>query len=194
MTPMEEAERELRAALDSGDIERIVQAERKVDQLDVHPEPVPMLAAALWYAEHGLRVFPLSPGSKIPFKGTRGCLDATDDPGQLREWWEATPDANVGVATGHLVDVVDIDGYTGQVSRSDHWQAFERLAVLGIVSTPRDGGVHLYVPASGRGNKTGLYDNVDYRGIGGYVVGPPSRTDVGAYAWLTPLDVNELAE
>lgn len=195
MTSMEDAERELREALDEGDVERIRAAERAVNEVEERERrPIaPLLSAALWYAEQGLRVFPLSPGSKIPFKGTRGCLDATDDTARVQEWWTTTPEANIGLATGHQVDVVDIDGYAGQVARSEHWEAFEQLTVLGIVSTPRDGGVHLYVPASGRGNKASLFDHVDYRGVGGYVVAPPSRTDVGTYGWLTPLDLEGAA-
>lgn len=194
MTPMEDAERELRAALDEGNPERIASAERAVDQLDIHPKPVPLLAAALWYAEQGLRIFPLSPASKIPFKGTRGCLDATTDAAVLREWWDRHPDANVGLATGHLVDVVDIDGLEGQVSRAEHADAFDALTVLGTVSTPRPGGMHLYVPGTDRQNKANLFHRVDYRATGGYVVAPPSRTEIGTYDWLRPLDVASLAE
>lgn len=192
---LDDAERDLRAALGTGERDLITAAATRVDQLDTPRAPVSLHAAALWYAEQGLRVFPLSPGSKIPFKGSRGCLDATSDPAQVDRWWTATPEANIGIATGHLVDVVDIDGAAGQRSRCEHWDdIFARIEddAIGRVLTPRPGGMHLVVPATGDGNATNIVPHVDYRGVGGYVVAPPSRTDVGSYRWLGALDVTRL--
>lgn len=187
MTDLDELEAALHAALALGDAER---AEAIGHDIDAIPQPatVPVLSAALWYAQQELHVFPLSPGSKIPHKGTRGCLDATSDEATIRAWWDRWPESNVGIATGHLVDVVDIDGYAGQASRAHNWQMFASLTVVGTVLTPRPGGMHLYVPANPNvGNGAGLLPAVDYRGRGGYVVAPPSSTDVGTYRWLRPL-------
>lgn len=192
MTPytLDDAEHALRTALDGGDYQQITTAAAAVDRLDT-PNPLPSLAAsALWYAEQGLKVFPLQPGTKIPYKGSSGCLDASTNPDVVRGWWTDSPDANIGLATGDLVDVFDFDGLTGQTSRAHNWELFEQLNVLGVVSTPRAGGMHLYVPAAGRGNKAGLLPGVDYRGRGGYVVAPPSRrADGGIYQWTRPLDL-----
>lgn len=197
MTPytLDHAEADLRTALTFGTPEEIDHYAHLVDELEqATPRvPAPMAAAALWYAEQDLRVFPLQPGSKIPFKGTRGCNDATTDVDTIRAWWDANPDANIGLATGHLVDVVDIDGLTGQQSRVQNWAMFDALTVLGKVTTPRPGGMHLYVPATDLGNKAGLLPGVDYRSVGGYVVAPPSRTEQGAYRFLTPLDAAAMA-
>ena len=194
------------AALDAGDYDTL---QRIADDLDGHPKPRPLLhQSALWYAEQGQPVFPLAPGTKIPFKGSRGCLDATTDANQINAWWLATPDANIGLATGHLVDVVDIDGTNGQRSRLAHWcsQCKDDTAIcdhagpgtwfvtierahIGKVRTPR--GMHIYVAAQGDGNKADVFGSrsgVDYRGVGGYVVAPPSRTPDGEYAWTVPID------
>jgi hypothetical protein len=185
-----DAEAELRTALDVGDPERIGPLAREVDQRTKAAASVPLHSAALWYAEQGLRILPLTPGTKIPFKGSNGCKDATTDTTQINAWWTKTPDANIGIATGHLVDVVDVDGPAGQKSRATHWEMFEALTVIGKVLTPRPGGMHLYVPAKpGIGNGANLLDKVDYRGDGGYVVAPPSVNEQGTYRWLTPLDV-----
>lgn len=185
-----DAEQELRAAYLDGTTDRITAAETLVDRLDVKTDPVPILAAALWYAEQGLPVFPLQPRSKIPHKGTRGCKDATCDPSAIRAWWEKWPDSNVAIATGHVVDVVDIDGPAGQASRCGSWAMFESLHVLAVVSTPRPGGMHLYVPRrDGISNGAGILPGIDYRGLGGYVVAPPSVTEVGRYAFVRPLDL-----
>lgn len=145
--------------------------------------------AALWYAEHGLRVFPLTPGSKIPLPGSHGFKDATTDPAIIKTWWRQTPDANIGIATGHLVEVIDIDGPAGQQSRIDNWdRIFGHVddACLGKVLTPRPGGMHIYMPATGRGNKQHIYPSIDFRGLGGYVVAPPSITPDGHYTWVAP--------
>ena len=91
--------------------------------------------AALHYAtQFGWRVFPLhsvdangcscgspactgtKPG-KHP-RTARGCLDATTDADQVRAWWTQWPDANVGVATGGGLVVIDIDPRHGEIGRA----------------------------------------------------------------------------
>jgi hypothetical protein len=168
----------------------------EAERIDALPptQAVPILAAALWYAGRGLHVFPLTPATKIPHKGTRGCKDATLDETMIRAWWDRWPDSNVAVATGHLVDVVDIDGAVGQKSRATNWRMFESLDVIGSVLTPRPGGMHLYVPANPAvGNGAALLPGIDYRGRGGYVVAPPSVTELGSYRWLRPLNTDGTA-
>lgn len=184
-----DVETDLRDAIDVGDHDIIEQLGAVLDSMDTGTRAAAScLAAALWYAEHGLLVFPIQPGLKLPYKGTRGFKDATTDPDVIRAWWERWPDSNVAIATGHLVDVVDIDGAIGQRSRCQAWGQFESLHVLATVSTPRAGGMHLYVPASGEGNKAGLLPGIDYRGLGGYVLAAPSATPDGSYRFLRPLD------
>jgi hypothetical protein len=144
---------------------------------DTPKAPPSMLASALWYATQGLRVFPLSPGRTIPFRGSDGCLGATSNADLIRDWWEQDPDSNIGLATGYKVDVVDIDGPAGQKSRVDHWaDIFEQVDSdkVAVVSTPRPGGMHIYVPANGQGNAAAILPGIDIRGAGGYVLAPPS--------------------
>lgn len=181
------ADRACQAAIESGDTS---EALRLVAPLDKHRPPAPLLGAALWYAEQGLPVFPLEPGGKRPLPGSRGCKDATTDPARIRAWWAGHPQRNVGLATGYLVDVIDIDGPAGVHS----WAQLEDLPpVLGVVSTPRPGGSHLYVEATGDGNAAAMWPGVDYRGRGGYVVAPPSRNAQGVpYHWRRPLAVSQL--
>lgn len=209
---LEQAEADLRTAIDDGDEAAVRALESVIDRLDQRPAPVGLLAAALWYAEQGLRVFPLQqhdavevdprtgeiePAPKRPYRGSRGFLDATTDAQTIRDWWCEKPESNIGIATGHLVDVIDIDGPVGVKS---YVQLLDDLPpVLGKVSTPRPGGTHLYVPAvPGRRNRAKLLPGIDYRGTGGYVVAPPSRVSVGdyhgTYTWRTPLDIAALKE
>lgn len=177
-----DAEQALRDAIDQGDPLAIGAAQARVDELE-NPSPVASLAAsALWYAEQGIPVFPLQPGRKQPYAGSHGLKDATTDADQIRGWWTTNPGANIGLATGHRFDVVDIDGPLGQKSRAAHWDdMFAQIDAdqLAKVLTPRPGGMHIYVPTQGDGNSTGIVPGVDYRGRGGYVLAPPSVITAG---------------
>lgn len=198
----EVVEQRLRDAINAGDTTIIDECMILLDRLDEAKPKPNLLASALWYASVGLHVFRLSPMSKIPFKGSKGFEDATTDEQQIRAWWGATPDANIGIATGHLVDIIDIDGPPGVIS----WAKLKNTLppILGKVDTPRPGGTHLYIAASGRGNKAKIADGIDYRGLGGYVVAAPStltqsfdpdgsiKNHAGTYSWTTPLDVEAM--
>jgi hypothetical protein len=135
-------------------------------------------------------VFPLQPQSKLPYPRSRGCKDATGDAERISRWWDAAPSANVAIATGHVVDVIDIDGSAGVLSYA---RVDDLPDVIGKVSTPRAGGLHLYVRADGTyGNRARVADGIDYRGRGGYVVAPPSVNADGAhYRWITALELKE---
>src|SRR5215211_3109839 len=159
-------------AMAADDWATVAQLEPPLDAAQPPPNRASIIQSALWYTAQGLRVFPLQPGLKIPHNGTRGCLDATTDAKTIRSWWKRWPDSNLAIATGYIVDVIDIDGPVGVAS----WAVMDNLPpTLGTVSTPRHGGTHLYVAAvEGRGNKAAIAAGVDYRGMGGYVVAPPS--------------------
>lgn len=198
MTPynMDDAEAEARAAIDSGDLDRIAAATSTVDALD-KPKPAATLhQAALWYASLGIPVFPLQPGRKAPLGSCETCKDgkcpgpetcghdlchglkdATTDATRINQWWLKNPQRNIGIATGHAFDAVDVDGPEGQRSRATHWDAIfadiDRDCVAKVL-TPRPGGMHIYVPPTGDGNSTEIVSKVDYRGMGGYVLAPPS--------------------
>lgn len=219
---MEAAEELLRAAIEHDDRAQIDQWAALVDRLEAMQatKPIPTLGtAAIWYATLGLHVFPLGRRSKVPRKGSNGLHEATSDVGTVATWWAYDPHANVGVATGHLVDVVDIDGEAGERSwarliecdrcraaaeagavvdpagaRCEDCDTLDDYDVLGIVSTPTAGGRHLYLRArEGARNGASLVPKVDMRAAGGYVVAPPSVLPRGAYTWLRLLDVAALS-
>jgi Bifunctional DNA primase/polymerase, N-terminal len=158
-----------------------------------------LLLSALDYARRlRLRVLPLVPGAKIPLgggccRGTHrsGATSAGSDPEVVARWWREHPTANVGVATGHRVDVIDQDGPEGAVSWARIGRAGAWPAVLGVALTvrPEGGGVHRYVASTGDGNGAKVAPGIDYRGRGGYVVAPPSIIDGRRYAWARPLDL-----
>ncbi|HEU5377590.1 MAG TPA: bifunctional DNA primase/polymerase, partial [Ktedonobacteraceae bacterium] len=78
--------------------------------------------AAIAYAQAGIPVFPLVPGGKQPLV-PQGFYQATTDLERIARWWQAHPQANIGVACGAPSDwwVLDID------PRHGGWEALQRL-------------------------------------------------------------------
>jgi Bifunctional DNA primase/polymerase, N-terminal len=126
-------------------------------------------------------------GSLVP----HGVTDATTNRARILAWWTRHPQANIGLATGHLFDVLDVDGPTGA-------QAIRELAVphglhsLGPLVRTGGGGWHYYLVPTGHGNvQPRDLERVDWRGRGGYVVAPPSRHPSGhPYQWAAGRDLN----
>lgn len=152
--------------------------------------PQALHQAALWYATQNIAVFPCTPGGKRPATA-HGFKDATTDTDQINAWWKEIPAANIGIPTGATFDVFDIDGPEGVLAIGPFLDTDGFPPILGLALTPR--GRHYYVPATGRGNAANLFESVDYRGAGGYVVAPPSRTPAGTYWWSNPLNLTEVA-
>jgi hypothetical protein len=120
----------------------------------------------------------------------RGLKDATNDPEQIKRWWQRWPDANIGIATGAASGllVIDVD------PRHGGWQGLEELFKrTGEVFPPTvevitgsDGG-HFYfrMPDADIRNSTGkLGAGLDVRANGGYVVAAFSLHASGnRYRW-----------
>jgi hypothetical protein len=164
--------------------------------------------AALDYAARGFRVVPLH----FPIQHTHhgitvvhcscgdqacaavgkhpltphGLRDATTKRSQLEWHWRRWPHANIGLLTGEVADVLDVDGPAGSKAMRK-WAAEHHLDL--DAPTVRTGtGWHYYLRASGARNRIGLLEHVDWRGIGGYVVAPPSLHANGTrYRWVRPL-------
>jgi Bifunctional DNA primase/polymerase, N-terminal len=174
---------------------------RKLDAADAARaerlrQPDLLTESAAYLASRGLHVFPLSPGTKRPLPGQwtccggshrRGVLDALDHVGAARAWWRTHPTANIGLATGHVIDCIDQDGPEGARwwCRGRDWPA-----VIGVASTPRAGGVHRFVRAQGLPNGTRIAPGIDYRGKNGYIVAAPSVVNGKRYGWIIPLDLS----
>lgn len=162
-----------------------------------------MVDAALVYAQHGLRVFPLFEARD----GVCACLDgakcnragkhprvsdwpnvATCDETMIRAWWARNPHSGIAVATGagSGVVVIDLDGEIGSASFAALELEHGVLGVTPVTETARGG--HLWTAHPGRPVKTisGVLPGVDIRGDGGFVVMPPTRHKSGReYTWRT---------
>lgn len=147
--------------------------------------PLHLPGAAAAYASAGVAVFPCVPGGKRPFT-EHGFHDATTDLDQIGVWWRQHPEANIGIPTGHGIEVIDIDVHaTGTgfpVLRTLHQENV--IAGWDAVVRSPPGGLHLYYPSSSEREASswsrGLA-HVDFRGTGGYIIAPPSmiNTDHG---------------
>ena len=82
-------------------------------------------------------------------------------------------------------DVVDLDSEDAVDALEEARGGREPLRGP-LVATGK--GFHYYVQLAGIGNRAGILPGVDYRGRGGYVVGPPSEHPDGhRYRWVNPL-------
>ena len=162
-----------------------------------------MLTAALAYAARGWRVLPLhtprpgcgcsclSGGCASPGKHPRtrhGVHDATTDEETIRRWWTRWPDANIGVATGEGLLVLDVDPRNGgdaslaAVEEEHDW-------IRTLTARTGSGGLHLYLTGD-LPSRAGLLPGIDLKGRGGYIVAPPSRHACGGrYQWVAPEDL-----
>lgn len=133
---------------------------------------------ALWLAGRGLRVFPALAGMKRPaFAGWQAA--ATTDPDVIRSWFEGKySNANVGIATGGTLLVIDADGAVGKASL----EVIESVlgADLGLIVDTPSGGRHAYLTIpEGQWVPNGVkslkdYPGIDIRADGGLVIAPGS--------------------
>ena len=142
--------------------------------------------AAAELAAAGYHVHPLRPRAKVPATGS-GFKDATRDAGRIARWWDAMPDANIGIACGASgIVVLDIDSKAGADPR-EILAKFDRAGapVIGTGLAPEHSerypeslvgrrGVQVYfrgdMPSAARLTIAGC----EIKAAGGYVVAAPS--------------------
>jgi len=152
--------------------------------------------AAAGYMWLGFPVFACKPGGKAP-DTPHGFKDAiVAPPDRLRgiaSVWERGS-WNIGLPTGSVFDVLDVDVKDGKPGR----YSLRRLELAGLLTgavahaeTP-SGGLHLFFPASGARGGSLPAHGLDFKALGGYVVASPSGTlgvsdagevEVSSYRW-----------
>jgi putative DNA primase/helicase len=166
---------------------------------------LPVNELALQYADRGWSVEPMhtvtdgrcSCGSdQCDRKGkhprtSHGVKDATTDVGQIKEWWERWPAANIGIAAGRKsrILVIDIDPRNGGDETLK--KCVEELGELPATVTANTGGGgrHFFfryppflVKKDSQGKRFG--PGIDVLSKGSIVIVPPSRHASGnRYAW-----------
>lgn len=137
--------------------------------------------SAIRYAKKGFKVFPLAPQSKSKQVLKSWKEEATQDLSKIEQWWTQNPYYNIGLVTGGGLFVIDVDIKNNKNGFQSLQQHGKELPTTVKVKTP-SGGVHLYYRAEKQiSNKVNLYDGIDIRGEGGYVVAPPSMIGYQAY-------------
>jgi len=167
--------------------------------MDSSQEPALLVNAALAYGRRRWRVLPVhtirsdgrctcgrpacdSPGKHPKLKDWPKL--ATTEAAAIWRWWQWWPTANVGMATGSGLLVLDVDGDIGAESLAD----LERQYSL-LPDTPRSitggGGSHyLFTVEAVVANKVSLAPGIDIRGDDGLIVAPPSLHVRGRrYIW-----------
>lgn len=150
-------------------------------------------ACALAYARRGWPVFPLKPKDKTPLTND-GFKSAVPREGVTIQqahdlvlaWWSQWPDANIGIATGIAFDVLDIDGSEGRQALHEYLRSKDAAFYKHPGPVSRTGkGAHLLFTPTGFGNRAKLLGApLDFRGLGGYIVAPPSVHPLGhRYCW-----------
>jgi len=174
-----------------------------------------LLKAALGYAERGIPVFPchhpannwqLGRWSSLACSCQQlGCLhpgehplsqrwleEATTDAARIERWWLRRPEANIGLATGVMFDVLDVAGMAGQPDTFP-----QSITPAGPVARTGSGRWHYFVGPTGFGdvampsqNRAGLRSHLHWHGHGGYVLASPSRHPAGgATRWIRGIDL-----
>lgn len=143
-----------------------------------------MVDRALALAREGFKVFPVTARAKGPPLVKDWPHRATTDPEMIRQFWLATPEANIGIHCEGLL-VLDIDPKNGGEESYAKLDMVYGFPATMSVRTP-SGGRHLYfkLPEGHPGvpNSVGvLGPGLDIRSTGGYVLACGSVTGAGTY-------------
>jgi len=158
----------------------------------------PCRAAALFYAELGWSVLPVWARQKRPLIAWTALQDRRATLTEVRDWYRQWPDANVGVITGAVSNllVLDIDPGHGGNDSLAQWADRHGPLPETIAAATGGGGRHYYFahPGGELRNRVAIAPGIDLRGDGGMVVAPPSLHPSGRrYAWVEGHDPKTLA-
>jgi hypothetical protein len=159
-------------------------------------------SAAAEYAALGLPIFPLhyvrddgtcscgracSSVGKHPMTAN-GVKDASGEAAIVKAWWADQPLANIGLATGGNIYVVDLDGAAGMAAWEFMIQTLPYTPTRTVI-TGGGGRHHYFRPPHPdlRNTHWKIAEGIDTRGMGGYVLLPPSNHVSGSrYEWAEP--------
>jgi len=148
-----------------------------------------LLEQALKYAAAGWKLHPCKLDKTPYLKDWPG--RATDDPDQIREWWNKWPGASIGCATGEASGVWVLDA-----DLPDGPDEIEKMKLPPTLTQQTGGGGFQYFwKCNGteiRNSARKVGPGLDVRGSGGYVILSPSRHPSGRrYKWIVKMKTVE---
>ncbi len=152
------------------------------------PESRETARAAAEYLARGWSVLPLRPRDKRPLIAWEPLQNARPAAAEVAGWFERWPNANVGIVTGEISNliVLDVDPKHGGDSSLERLERQFGPVPATVEAATGGGGRHLYFAHPGGlvRNRAGIAQGIDLRGDGGYIVAPPStHPSGGRYAW-----------
>jgi putative DNA primase/helicase len=144
-----------------------------------------ILNSLFYYRRKGFSVIPIKTKGKTPIIEWKQFQEERATRKQIESWWRDYPNANIGIVTGAISDIVVIDCDSKTAAKAFEKTYPEAKSTLQVV-TGR--GKHFYFRwADGIRNNVAsrLGEGIDVRGEGGFVVAPPSIHETGKkYQWL----------
>ncbi len=139
-----------------------------------------LLDEALEYRKTGFSLIPVAK-DKRPLVKWEPYQKEIPSEEQIRAWWQAYPEANIGIITGEINDIVVLDCDNQETI---DWFEENYTGNTPCVQTPK--GRHYYFKyQEGIRNTVRIKGALDVRGSGGYIVAPPSSNGEGRpYIWL----------
>lgn len=152
-----------------------------------------MVESALTYVKNNFKVFPLNVNSKSEQILKSWKKEAFSDKKTVQYYWKLNPNYNIGIKTGDGLLVIDVDNKNGKKGSESIKEYIHQFPKTFLVKTPN--GFHLYYKVKeSYPNKVNLYEGIDIRCEGGYVVAPPSIVDGKNYKVVHDVDIAEANE
>jgi len=143
-------------------------------------------------------VIPIEPRGKRPLVAWLDFQIRIASASEINDWFQRWPDANVGIVTGRISQLVvaDVDAQHGGLESLTQLERAHGPLPRTVEAITGGGGRHLYFvhPGGTVHNRVAVHPGIDLRADGGCVVAPPSVHPSGRrYAWAAACAPDQLA-
>lgn len=154
--------------------------------------PSNLFPTAKWLVENGFSVIPVRRSNKKPLIRWKPFEDRIATHEEVKQWWHDFPDANVGIVTGKVSNIIVIDADSEDAKNNLEDFLLPDTFITPKVKSPN--GWHYYFRyAEGFRCGSNILEKVDIRTDGGYIIAPPSMNGNGTnYSWVKGLKLGDL--
>lgn len=146
-----------------------------------------ILKLANEYLDNGWSVLPVKPEEKRPYMTNWLQYNRSRvSRGMMENWFTSLSGAGIGIVTGKISNIVvlDVENYC-KIPIDELLKKYPTQ----MISRTGSGGYHLFYQyptnVSHIGNRVGLFDGIDLRADGGFIVLPPTiHPSGGRYEWV----------